>query len=95
MRRSSIGCCTIAGVILIVLKLCGQLDSVSWFIILLPWTFDILLTAIAAFYFKRKLAKIRVESEELYDGFMEGFTKGESLFDSEFLQEGLDKQDEQ
>ena len=95
MRRSNIGYCTIAGAILIVLKLCGQLDSVSWFIILLPWTFNILLTAIAAFYFKRKLAKVQIESEELYNGFMEGFTKGESLFDSESLLEGMDKQDEQ
>lgn len=84
MRRSNIGCCTIAGAVLVTLKLCGQIGNVHWFIVLLPWTFDVVASVALTLCFKRKLSKVRFNTDDLYDSFMEGFTKGnECSSDSE------------
>lgn len=76
MKSSNVGCCTVAGAVLVALKLCGQIDNTPWFIVLLPWTFDVVATAIAAFYFERKLAKEdREMPDEDLDDFIDTYVK--------------------
>lgn len=54
MKSTSIGPCTIAGFILVTLKLCGQLNSVPWIIVLIPWIAEIVLTLVCFLYFVKK-----------------------------------------
>lgn len=76
MKSSNVGVCTMAGAVLVTLKLCGQIDNVPWLIVLLPWTFEIVATAIAAFYFERKLAKEdREMPDEDLDDFIDTYVK--------------------
>ena len=76
MKSSNVGVCTMAGAVLVTLKLCGQIDNVPWFILLLPWTFEIVSSVALTLWFKRKLAKEdREMSDEDLDDFIDTYVK--------------------
>ena len=69
--NSSVGVLSILGPILITLKLCGKLNNVSWFIVLLPFIIEtvvflavIIYVAVKDLRFERAVKKARSEHDK-------------------------------
>lgn len=69
--NSSVGVLSILGLILVTLKLCGKLNNVSWFIVLLPFIIEtvvflavLIYVAVKDLRFEREVKKARSEHDK-------------------------------